>query len=172
LEVKNQIHSHHYKHERIEGLIIAANANANTNKSTNVRQAATGITTTVDNVMSRYGMEKYSKVTKGGGFTNLLLYELHARGFNDFFKPVVVGANGRPKKRELKGFKDLMAALKALEAARVAQESPNDTDRLEAAKSGFKMLSGKPLEPNLEVTVALLLVSHFGCSIIAANTAF
>jgi hypothetical protein len=65
-----------------------------------------------------------------------------------------------------------MATLKALEAARVAQESPNDTDQLEAANSGFKMLSGKPMEPNLEVTVAVLSVSHFGCSIIAANTAF
>jgi hypothetical protein len=97
-----------------------------------------------------------------------------ARGFNDFFKPQTVGAKGtsRPKKRELKGFKALMNTLKEMDAARVAREFPNDTDRAEAAKKGFRKLSAMEVQANLQVTVDILSVSHFGCSIINADTAF
>jgi hypothetical protein len=115
-----QLHQDHFKHERVQGLVDSVSAAANVNKSSNVRQEATGVTDTVDNVMSRFGLEKYSKLTKSGGYQNFLLHELDARGFNDFFKPQTLGAKGRPKKRELKGFKALMDTLKEMEAARVA----------------------------------------------------
>jgi hypothetical protein len=107
--------------------------------------------------MSRFGLEKYSKLTKAGCYQNFLLHELDARGFNDFFKPQTMGAKGRPKKRELKGFKALMDTLKEMEAARVAREFPNDTDRAEAAKKGFRKLSAMEVQANLQVTVGICL---------------
>jgi hypothetical protein len=59
-----------------------------------------------------------------------------------------------------------------METARFAREFSNDTDRAEAAKKGFRKLSAMEVQANLQVTVGILSVSHFGCSIIAANTAF
>jgi hypothetical protein len=136
-------------------MVDSVSAAANVNKSSNVRQEATGVTNTVDNVMSQFGLEKYSRLIKAGGYQNFLLHELDARGFNDFFKPQTVSAKGRPKKRELKGFKALMDTLKEMEAARFAREFPNDTDRAEAAKKGFRKLSAMEVQANLQVTVGI-----------------
>jgi hypothetical protein len=64
-----------------------------------------------------------------------------------------------------------MDTLKEMETARVAREFPNDTNRAEAAKKGFRKLSAMEVKANQQVTVGILSVSHFGCSILAANTA-
>ena len=121
----------------------AISAASNANKASNVRQAAIGVTDTINNVMGNFGLEKYSTITKAGGFQNFLFYELDARGFNDFFKPQAYTSTNRPKKRELKGFKDLMKTLKEMEVARVAQDFPNNTDRANAAVKGFRKLSAQ-----------------------------
>ena len=159
LEVKNKIHSHHYKHERIQGILIEAAEAVNINKATNVRQQATGVTETIDNVMRKYELEKYSSVSKAAGFQNFLLHELKSRDYNDFLKPQATTATGRLKKREVKGFKDLMSALKQLEATRVAQEYPDDNQRAEASKKGFKKLCDQPFQGGLPVSVAIFAVS-------------
>jgi virulence-associated protein VapD len=76
--VRRQLHQDHFKHERVQGMVDSVSAAANVNKSSNVRQEATGVTDTVDNVMSWFGLEKYSKLTKAGGYQNFLLHELNA----------------------------------------------------------------------------------------------
>ncbi len=192
----SQLTTEHFKKERIQGQIDAVLGTADRYKATNVRQAATGVTDTIANQLNRFELTKYGDVTKAAGLTNFLLYEMLARDYqvNDFFKPEpppppppppspkdTSGGNNKkkkkprkkkPKPRELKGFKELMTAFKALEVARVAQEFPNDEHRASAAARGFLIMSEKQMSKDLPVSVAILLVIHFDGFNIEANTMF
>jgi hypothetical protein len=96
------------------------------------------------------GIIQYSQL-KATKHTKDLVIELQKRGYNDVYKPQPPQQeeqqqDGNKKRKrtarpKLKTFTELKNELKPLEQERVAQEFPNDENRIKAAERGFEKLS-------------------------------